>query len=113
MEFSAKAISEIIKGEIIGDPNIIINDVSKIDEVALAVDEMANGLLSKRLLSRLFLPWIFLKTQNFGGGFDFFGLTYHPIIDLYDFSNNVIHQKSPYQNWFDKVDVPIYEGYHN
>ncbi len=32
MEFTAKTISDILNGEIIGDPNILINDVSKIDD---------------------------------------------------------------------------------
>jgi len=65
-------------------------DVSKIDIVASAVDEMANRLLLKPLLSRLFFPSVFLKTQSFSGGFDFLGLlSYYPYLDLYDLSLNI------------------------
>ena len=32
MEFTAKAISDILNGEIVGDPNVVVNDFSKIDE---------------------------------------------------------------------------------
>ncbi len=32
MEFTAKAISDFLGGEIVGDPNVIINDVSRIEE---------------------------------------------------------------------------------
>ena len=32
MEFTAKAISDILNGEVVGDPNILVNDVSKIDD---------------------------------------------------------------------------------
>jgi UDP-3-O-[3-hydroxymyristoyl] glucosamine N-acyltransferase len=32
MEFTAKAISEFLRGEIVGDPDVIINDVSRIEE---------------------------------------------------------------------------------
>ena len=32
MEFTAKTISDLINGELVGDPNILINDVSKIDD---------------------------------------------------------------------------------
>ena len=32
MEFTAKAISDILKGEVVGDPEVVVNDFSKIDE---------------------------------------------------------------------------------
>lgn len=64
-------------------------DVNKTADVAVKVDELAKGLLSRPVLYRFFLSRVFFRTQSFSGGYDFFGLPSYPYLDLYDFAQNV------------------------
>ncbi len=64
-------------------------DISKINDLALALNNMTNILLSRPFIYRLLLSPVFLRTQSFGGGYTFLGLTYHSYLDLYDFASKV------------------------
>ena len=66
-------------------------DVSKVEDVALAVDNMAQRLLERPLIYRLFLSRVFRRTQSFSGGFDFIGYSYYPYLDLYNLAWNIRH----------------------
>ncbi len=64
-------------------------NISKIDTVVTEVNSLSQLLLDKIFTMKFRIPFIFQKTQRFSGGYDFFGYSYYPFIDLYDFCKHL------------------------
>jgi len=70
-------------------------DLSSVDTLVTALDEFAQRLMKQSLFFRMRMPLVFLATQSFSGGYDFFGATYYPTyVDVYDFAR-AIRRHSP------------------
>ena len=64
--------------------------VGDIETVAASLHELVGLLLEKRLFFMLRMPVVFLRSQSFSGGYDYFGITHYPsFVDLYDFAQMV------------------------